>query len=70
MEGTEIKFLAGLREVIRKFGLPMFVDVDKANDAEFQDFVSANDYKVVETGRCDSANRNYAITSCLKSGAP
>ena len=48
----------------------MFVDVDKANDAEFQDFVSANDYKVVETGRCDSANRNYAITSCLKSGAP
>jgi len=63
VEGMELKVLAGLREVIGKFRPPMFVEVDMANDAEFQDFVSTNGYRVVKTCRSYSVNCNYAVIS-------
>lgn len=61
-EGMELKCLAGLGQLIGRCRPVLFVEVDNANAAAFQDWCAANRYVIRERFRRYTANENYLVT--------
>jgi FkbM family methyltransferase len=61
VEGMEIQALAGLAKTIARCRPTIFVEVDRANRAAFQDWVTANRYLVAARFRRYRVNENFLL---------
>lgn len=61
VEGMEMKVLSGLSGLIAATRPTIFVEVDRANQTAFDDWVKAVDYEVKEDFRRYRANVNYLV---------
>lgn len=61
VEGMEISVLLGMRNVIEKAHPRMFIEVDNTNASAFQQWITSNDYVVVDRFKRYASNENFMI---------
>lgn len=61
VEGMEMMALRGLQETIARTGPNILIEVDQENYTDFDDWVAAQDYEVLDTFQRYKTNKNFLL---------